>query len=176
MLISHLLNVQEFMRISIVPGPAVYKYPWATAATVNHQAIIKVRVTCICRTNICHPGQVPVKGHRLVNTCLTIALCGHTCAPGYLWKWFSSLVQTVCLFPETSIRYSSPMRHSTKMMRSSCLREGNISRGTTWHDKLKCHDAGKRHEKLILSASKKEDSQNWLYKKCHSHTHTQCQR
>lgn len=60
------------------------------------------------------------------------------------------------------------MRQSTRPMKSSCLREGISSRGRTWDDRLKCHEAGKRHEKLILSTDKegkkKKDrlSKAWL--------------
>lgn len=39
-LISHLLNVQQFMGIAIMPGPTVHKNPGATAATVHHQAVV----------------------------------------------------------------------------------------------------------------------------------------
>lgn len=31
------------------------------------------------------------------------------------------------------------------------------SRGRSWDDRLKCHEAGKRHEKLILSSGKREE-------------------
>lgn len=54
-LISHLLNVQQFVEITIMPWPAVYKHPGATAATIHHQAIVQVWVCCICCIQICHP-------------------------------------------------------------------------------------------------------------------------
>lgn len=56
------------MGIPIVPGPAVYKHPWAAAATVNHQAIVQVGIACISRINIGDPCQVPLEQHRTVNT------------------------------------------------------------------------------------------------------------
>lgn len=60
-LISHLLNVQEFFGIPIVPGPTVHKYPGATAATIHHQAVAQVWVARVCCFNIGHPCQVPFK-------------------------------------------------------------------------------------------------------------------
>ena len=59
MLISHLPDVQQLMRITIVPGPAVNKYPRAAAATVHHQAVVQVRVAGIRSIHISHPCQVP---------------------------------------------------------------------------------------------------------------------
>lgn len=50
------------MGITVVPGPAVHKYPGATAATVHNQAIVQVGVACICCFHTGHPCQVPVEG------------------------------------------------------------------------------------------------------------------
>lgn len=47
MLISHLLYIQQFAGITVVPGPAVHKHPGATAAAVHHQAIVQVGIARI---------------------------------------------------------------------------------------------------------------------------------
>lgn len=65
-LISHLLNIQQLMGITIVPGPAVHKHPGATAAAVHHQTIVQVGVARICCIHISHPCQVPFGQQRIV--------------------------------------------------------------------------------------------------------------
>lgn len=54
------------------------------------------------------------------------------------------------------------MRQISRLMKSNCLGDGSMSRGNTWDGRLKCHDAGKRHEKLILWANRKESQQVFL--------------
>lgn len=76
-LISHLLNVQQFMGITIMPGPAVHKDPGATAATVHHQAIVQVGVARICRVHIRHPCQVPFGQQRIINIILSVYIITH---------------------------------------------------------------------------------------------------
>lgn len=66
-LISHLPDVQEFMRITVVTGPAVDKYPGATAATVHHQTIVQVGVARIRHIHISDPRQVPFEEQKLNN-------------------------------------------------------------------------------------------------------------
>lgn len=53
------------------------------------------------------------------------------------------------------------MRHSTSPMKSSCLGNGIRSRGTTGDDRLKCQEAGRRQEKLILL--KPHDNVPWRH-------------
>lgn len=67
-LISHLLDVQQFMRVTIVPGPAVHKDPGATTTTVHHQAIVQVGVACVCCLHVSHPRQVPSGQERIIKT------------------------------------------------------------------------------------------------------------
>lgn len=74
MLISHLLNVQQFMRITIMPRPAVHKDPGAAAATVHHQAIVEVGVACIRCLHISHPCQVPSGQQRIVEMTLPVSI------------------------------------------------------------------------------------------------------
>lgn len=90
-LISHLPDVQQFMGITIVSGPAVHKYPRATAATVHHQAIVQVGVACICCIHISHSSQVPFEPQRFVNVDVTLPAFIKTQTVqeqllGYLWK------------------------------------------------------------------------------------------
>jgi len=73
-LISHLPNVQQFTGITVMPGPAVHKYPGATAATVHHQAVVQVGVACICCIHIIHLCQVPFEQQRCVKTPLPVAI------------------------------------------------------------------------------------------------------
>lgn len=54
------------------------------------------------------------------------------------------------------------MRQISRLMKSNCLGDGSKSRGNTWDGRLKCHEAGKRHEKLILWANRKESQQVFL--------------
>lgn len=54
------------------------------------------------------------------------------------------------------------MRQISRLMKSNCRRDGSMSRGNTWDGRLKCHEAGKRHEKLILWANHKECPQVFL--------------
>lgn len=77
MLISHLLNVQQFMRITIMPGPAVHKDPGAAAAAVHHQAIVEVGVACIRCLHISHSCQVPLGQQRIVEMTLPVSILTH---------------------------------------------------------------------------------------------------
>lgn len=54
------------------------------------------------------------------------------------------------------------MRQISRLMKSNCLGDGSMSRGNTWDGRLKCHAAGKRHEKLILWANRKTSQQVFL--------------
>lgn len=78
MLISHLPNVQKVMGITIMPRPAVYEYPRATAATVHHQAIIQVGVACICCIYISDPRQVPFEEQGTVKVKIILPLLEFT--------------------------------------------------------------------------------------------------
>lgn len=40
MLIPHLPDVQQFVRVAVVPRPAVHEYPGAAAAAVHHQTVV----------------------------------------------------------------------------------------------------------------------------------------
>lgn len=57
--VPHLSDVQQIMRIAIVPRPAIDKYPRATAAAVHHNAIVHVGVVGVGSLNVCDSGQVP---------------------------------------------------------------------------------------------------------------------
>lgn len=57
--VPHLSDVQQIMRIAVVPRPAIDKYPRATAAAVHHNAIVHVGVVGVGSLNICDSGQVP---------------------------------------------------------------------------------------------------------------------
>lgn len=57
--VPHLSDVQQIMRIAVVPRPAIDKYPRATAAAVYHNAIVHVGVVGVGSLNICDSGQVP---------------------------------------------------------------------------------------------------------------------
>lgn len=56
------------------------------------------------------------------------------------------------------------MRQISRQMKRNCLGDGSMSRGNTWDGRLKCHEAGKRHEKLILWANHKQSQQVFLNK------------
>lgn len=54
------------------------------------------------------------------------------------------------------------MKQISRLMKSNCLGDGSMSRGNAWDGRLKCHEAGKRPEKLILWANRKESQQVFL--------------
>lgn len=57
--VPHLSDVQQIVRVAIVPRPAVDKYPRPTAAAVHHDAIVHAGVVGVCGLNVCDSGQVP---------------------------------------------------------------------------------------------------------------------
>lgn len=82
-LISHLLDVQQLMGVTIVPGPAVHKDPGATTSAVHHQAIVQVGVACVCCLHVCHPCQVPSGQSKIVK--ITVPVCQiNTCNSQHL--------------------------------------------------------------------------------------------
>lgn len=57
--VLHLSDVQQGVRVPVVRGPVVHKDPRATAATVHHDAIIQRGVEDVSGLHgLCH-GQVP---------------------------------------------------------------------------------------------------------------------
>lgn len=57
--VPHLSDVQQIMRIAVVPRPAINKYPRAATAAVHHNAIVHVGVIGVGSLNVCDSGQVP---------------------------------------------------------------------------------------------------------------------
>ena len=57
--IPHLPDIQQIVRIAIVPWPAIDKYPRPTAPTVHHDAIVHVGVIGVCSFNVSNSCQVP---------------------------------------------------------------------------------------------------------------------
>lgn len=57
--IPHLSDIQQIVRIAIMPGPAVDKYPRPTATTVYHDAIVHIGVIGVCSFNVSNSGPVP---------------------------------------------------------------------------------------------------------------------
>lgn len=73
-LIPHLSDIQQVVRIAIVSRPGVHEHPRATAPTIHHHTVVQVEVTCVCRLNIRHSGDPSEKesrhsGHRF---CLSV--------------------------------------------------------------------------------------------------------
>lgn len=58
-LIPHLSDIQQVMRIAIMPGPAIDKYSRPTATTVHHDTIVHIGVIGVCSFNVSDSCQVP---------------------------------------------------------------------------------------------------------------------
>lgn len=56
-LVSHLPDVQQVVRISVVPRPSVHKYAWAAAPAVHHHAVVQIGVTRVGGLHVRHPWQ-----------------------------------------------------------------------------------------------------------------------
>lgn len=57
-LIPHLSDVQQIMRVAVVPRPTIDKDPRATAPTVHHDPVVHIGVVGVCGFNVGHSGQV----------------------------------------------------------------------------------------------------------------------
>lgn len=87
-LIPHLLDVQQFMGVTIVPRPAIHKDPGAATSAVHHQAIVQVGVACVCCLHVCHPCQVP--SGQWKNVKITSASVPNTCNSQHLEATYGS--------------------------------------------------------------------------------------
>lgn len=57
--IPHLPDIQQIMRIAIMPWPAIDKDSRPTATTVHHDAIVHIGVIGVCSFNVGNSRQVP---------------------------------------------------------------------------------------------------------------------
>lgn len=64
--VPHLLDVQQVLGVSIVPGPAVHEHSGAAAATIHHDPVVQVWVLGVRGFRVCHSSQVPGKKWELM--------------------------------------------------------------------------------------------------------------
>ena len=57
--IPHLPDIQQIMRVAIVPWPAIDKYPRPAAAAVHHDTIVHIGVAGVCSFSVSNACQVP---------------------------------------------------------------------------------------------------------------------
>lgn len=57
--IPHLPDIQQIMRIAVMPWPAVNEYPRPAAPTVHHDTIVHIGVIGVCSFNVSNSCQVP---------------------------------------------------------------------------------------------------------------------
>lgn len=57
--IPHLADIQQIVRIAVMPRPAIDKYPRPTATTVHHDTVVHVGVIGVCGLNVSNSCQVP---------------------------------------------------------------------------------------------------------------------
>lgn len=57
--IPHLPDIQQIMRIAVMPWPAINKYPRPAATTVHHDTIVHIGVIGVCSFNVSNSRQVP---------------------------------------------------------------------------------------------------------------------
>ena len=57
--IPHLSDIQQIMRIAVMPGPAIDKHSRPAATTVHHDAIVHVGVIGVCSFDVSNSCQVP---------------------------------------------------------------------------------------------------------------------
>lgn len=69
--IPHLSDIQQIVRIAIVPGPAIDKYSRPTATTVHHDTIVHIGVIGVGSFNVRNTCQVPCLEKQIYGFTLT---------------------------------------------------------------------------------------------------------